>query len=83
MAQVLITGANGFVGSTLSDHLENAGYQVTRAVRQPDMPNTIQVGDIGPKTNWQAALAGCDLVVHLAARVHVLHEVADNPIELF
>ncbi len=83
MAQVLITGANGFVGGALSDHLEKTGYQVTRAVRQPDMPNTIQVGDIGPETDWQAALAGCDLVVHLAARVHVLHEVADDPLALF
>jgi nucleoside-diphosphate-sugar epimerase len=83
MAQVLISGTNGFVYRTLFDHLENAGYQVTRRVRQPDMPNTIQVGDIGLKTDWQAALAGCDLVVHLAARVHILHDVDDNPIEFF
>ena len=47
------------------------------------MPNTIQVGDIGPETEWQAALSGCDLVAHLAARVHVLHEVADDPLALF
>ncbi len=35
---------------------------------------TIAVGDIGPDTDWSAALRGVDAVVHLAARAHVLHE---------
>ena len=30
--------------------------------------------DIGPDTDWRAALAGVDAVVHLAARAHVLRD---------
>lgn len=83
MAKVLVTGANGFVGCALANHLESAGYQVIRAVRQPDIPNTLRVGDVGPNTEWQSALDGCDWVVHLAARVHVMHEIADDSLALF
>lgn len=31
----------------------------------------VVVGDLGPDTDWSAALADADAVVHLAARVHV------------
>lgn len=34
------------------------------------------VPDVGPETDWSAALLGVEAVVHLAARVHVMHESA-------
>ena len=43
----------------------------------------MQAGHIGLETDWQAALTGCDLILHLAARIHVLHEVADDPLALY
>ena len=38
------------------------------------------VGDIGPDTDWRAALDGVRCVVHLAARTHVLRETAADPL---
>jgi len=38
------------------------------------------VGDIGPETDWKAALQGMHCVVHLAARTHVLREKAADPL---
>lgn len=34
------------------------------------------VPDVGPETDWSTALLGVEAVVHLAARVHVMHESA-------
>lgn len=39
---------------------------------------SIAVGDIGPKTDWSAAVTGCDAVVHLAAHVHVMRRQAGD-----
>jgi nucleoside-diphosphate-sugar epimerase len=39
----------------------------------------VVVGEVGPDTDWTAALTGADAVVHLAARVHVLREDAADP----
>ena len=44
----------------------------------PDV-KTVNVGDIGPETNWAPALVGIDAVVHLAARVHLMKDKAGNP----
>ena len=41
------------------------------------------VGGIGPDTDWAAALAGTEVVVHLAARVHVMREAAADPLAAF
>src|SRR6516225_6178912 len=67
---VLVTGATGFVGRHLSTILESNGWTVRAAVRRPSGLNEVMVGSVGPDTNWQAALADVDAVVHLAARVH-------------
>lgn len=80
MTRVLVTGAGGFVGSSLCEVLTRANYRVRAAVRSGttsiSAPETIAVGDIGATTDWAAALEGVDIVVHAAARVHQAHDTA-------
>ncbi len=38
----------------------------------------VVVGSIEAHTQWDAALAGCDFVIHAAARAHVLDDAASN-----
>ena len=85
--KILVTGANGFVGRALCVEAVVRGMQVRGGVRhQCDLPAGIErliVGEINENTNWQRALNGCDVLVHLAARVHVMRESAKNPLEEF
>jgi UDP-glucose 4-epimerase len=74
--KVLVTGANGFVGSHLCPQLEQSGCEVIRAVRG-------SVGNIDGKTDWSAVLRSVDVVVHLAARVHIMNDTAGDPLTAF
>lgn len=82
--KVLVTGAAGFVGRALCQVLDAAGYVVVAAVRRGSgLPNEVVVGDIGPATDWRDALAGCDAVVHLAARVHMMHDSGSHALAAY
>lgn len=83
--QVLVTGANGFIGSHLCAALTERGSGVRRAVRRTQAParDTVAVGEIDGTTDWGRALAGIDAVVHCAARVHVLREKSSDPLAAF
>lgn len=73
--RVLVTGASGFIGRALCGRLAAAGHEVIPAVRRKaGFPKEVLVGDIGSSTDWNTALAGCDTVVHLAARVHLMRD---------
>jgi len=79
MQKILVTGANGFVGRALCSLLLEKGYVVRGAVRSAEksayLPNEIEVcvvDEIGPDTDWEKAMQGVDVIVHLAARVHVI-----------
>ena len=68
---VLVTGASGFVGTALCAALPRHGFRVRRALRgAAHSGDAIGVGSIDALTDWTAALAGVDVVVHLAARTH-------------
>lgn len=74
--RILVTGANGFVGSALCEEFSRRGYQVHGAVRAVDelalaSAPLVSIGDIGADTDWGAAVRDIDTVVHIAARVHV------------
>lgn len=84
----LVTGASGFVGRRLCARLvEDRRFEVRGASRRPSsLPAGVQpchVADIGPDTDWTAALAGVSVVVHLAARVHVVRESSATPLDEF
>lgn len=72
--RVLVTGANGFVGQALCKQLIALGYEVVKCVRLAKHADELAVGDLDLYTNWSDALRGCDVVVHLAARVHQMNE---------
>ena len=78
--KVLVTGAHGFIGSHVCEHLLAQGYQV-RALVSPwgEVTNLAAVlahphfeltrADITNSTSLQGICKGCDAVLHAAARV--------------
>ncbi|MBW1911740.1 MAG: NAD-dependent epimerase/dehydratase family protein, partial [Deltaproteobacteria bacterium] len=87
MHSVLVTGANGFIGKALCRRMLAEGWHVRGAVRSaekkvvlPPGVDSVEIGSIGPSTEWETALEGIDSVVHLAARVHVMDENIADPI---
>ncbi len=81
--KILVTGANGFVGTHLCQHLLRDGHDVVAAVRSPhtapDQTQEFAYGDLLGPVDWTPALEGVDAVVHLAARVHVMKDASSDP----
>jgi len=80
--RVIVTGANGFVGRASCATLCDAGHDVTALVRRP--------GGCEPRVHEQLiaddnfasliVLPPADVLVHLAARVHVMKDSAGDPL---
>ena len=81
--KVVVTGANGFIGTTLCAALRRNGVNVNAVVRQNATPGEFSVGNLSSETNWSAPLRNCKTIIHLAARVHVLADQASDPLEAF
>lgn len=88
---LLITGANGFVGHPLCMEMSQRQYSVRAAARSfcnfdhlpEEKISRVLVSDINGDTNWSSALTGIDVVIHLAARVHVMQDHSVNPLAEF
>lgn len=87
---ILVTGATGFIGCALVKRLlaDGASANVLAAVRNtaPNLPDGIKslsVGDLSPSTDWHQALHEVDVIVHCAARVHVMGDKSKTPLAEF
>jgi nucleoside-diphosphate-sugar epimerase len=86
--KVLVTGASGFVGKTLCAHLASLHFDVVATVQ--NLPNAHVprvdyriVTKLDTATDWSDALANVQTVIHCAARVHVMHDHAQDPLTEF
>jgi len=87
---ILVTGATGFVGRPLAQRLlaDDESRRVVVAVRQdgqqwPERVLPRVTGDLEPSADWSVALGDVSVVVHCAARVHVITDTAANPLAEF
>lgn len=86
---ILVTGASGFVGRALCHTLSAQSAFATRGtVRVADTPlppgvQAVTVSDLHATTDWAVALVDADVVVHAAARVHVMKEDAADSLAEF
>ncbi len=86
MAKILVTGADGFIGSHMTEKLVRLGYDVRAFVHynsfnswgwldetSPEIKNTLEVfaGDIRDPYGVRSAMQGCDIVLHLAALIAI------------
>lgn len=84
---VLVTGASGFVGKALCTQLKAQGIRYRAVIRREsqisDNSDFILIDSIDGQTDWEKALVGITVVVHLAARVHVMNEISKDPLNEF
>lgn len=84
---VFVTGASGFVGQALCRALLERRVAVRGAIRDvvswKSAVHLVHVGEVDGATNWAEALLGASVVVHLAARVHLMREKASDPLTEF
>ena len=91
---ILVTGANGFVGSALCDRLRDVGCLVRKAMRdERKLPQGDTAGhnefewvvlhDRSTDVETRQALHGAQVVMHLAARVHIMEDRAADPLAEF
>lgn len=82
--KVLITGASGFIGRSLSKQLSNDGFHVVKAYRNisSKLVDGVVVGEINKYTDWNNCL-NVDVIVHLAALAHIKGKNASTIEESF
>lgn len=89
MSKILITGATGFIATPLIRALREQGHILSGTTRKTGVfsgTNGIplhKVPEISENTDWSNIISGAEVVIHLAARVHIMKDQSRNPIEAF
>lgn len=82
--KILLTGSTGFVGTALLADLKKLPeFHVVSAVRSAVPPasyDVMVVGNIDGTTDYSSALNGVDVVVHAAARAHIMRDEVADPL---
>lgn len=77
---VVLTGATGFVGGAIAGSIQCKELRLISR-RDPKLPNSVfcEVFDY-VSSSYKSYLANCDVVIHAAARVHVMNDMSNDPL---
>jgi nucleoside-diphosphate-sugar epimerase len=83
--KILITGATGFLGQNLCSAALDRNYSIRATTRSASKPHrhpeieSIPISSIAEPLP-ETALKGLEVIVHLAARVHVMNDTTSDPL---
>lgn len=84
--KMLLTGASGFVGAAVLATAQLRGMSVRPAFRgqtSEEHIGAVIVPTLSAETDWSAAVSNIDVVIHCAARVHVMDDKEVDPLSAF
>lgn len=84
--KILVTGSSGFVGSKVIEQAALCGWKCVGQCRGLSDRNIVQpyfVARVDSNTDWDSVLENVHCIVHCAARIHVMHEVGEDPLSLY
>lgn len=80
---ICLTGGTGFVGKALCKIIPSEQLVIFGRTK-PSFPFArYHQGDISATTDYTDALIGVDVVIHSAARVHMMTDDSNDPLELY
>jgi nucleoside-diphosphate-sugar epimerase len=81
---LLLTGASGFVGKAVLVTAKQRGVDIRPVFRSLDSakghPEAVLVSGLDGAADWTQALQGVNVVIHAAARAHIMREEALDPL---
>lgn len=83
---VLLTGASGFVGAEVLRVAQSRGIPIRPVFRNKEFISelgTVTISSLTSDTNWRVAVSNVDVVIHCAARVHIMDDQEANPLKAF
>lgn len=81
---VLLTGASGFVGKAILKTSQHCGLKIRPSYRSLLSSNgrvdAVLVHGLDSTADWTQALESVQVVIHIAARVHIMREEVLDPL---
>lgn len=83
--RVLVTGGSGFIGQAVSERFSaERDIELIRIMRLAgngkSCGTSVEFKEIEPTTPWRKELHGVDLIIHTAARVHIVSDTSSDPL---
>ncbi len=83
--KLLLTGANGFLGKSILNAANTTGLNIRPVFRKQELaigiPDAVILPALDASTDWSQALQGVDVVIHAAARSHVMRDEMCDSLE--
>lgn len=81
---ILLTGASGFVGKSVVKQINGRSIGPLRCVYRKPLPSkppgSIVVPEINGESDWERALHSVSVVIHVAARAHIMKDEVADPL---
>ncbi|WP_028862360.1 UDP-glucose 4-epimerase family protein [Psychromonas aquimarina] len=86
--EIVLTGISGFVGQALLPNLLSKQYNIRAAVRSLNerlngQVSQYSIDNICKNQDWERIVINADIVIHCAARVHIMNDASTNPLDEF
>ncbi|WP_396586886.1 UDP-glucose 4-epimerase family protein [Bermanella sp. R86510] len=83
LSAVLVTGGSGFVGTALLQRLPSIDINIVGRIQPDNTGVRFFNTHISSNGDYSEALAGIEVVIHCAARVHMMDDNSSDPLAAF